>query len=82
MKRDLQQYEGTIANYLTNHKNEIWACGNNIVKMKQVVLDLLSKDEIKNNPQTPKAIKVLSKLNGARFTSTLMTYMTGMKVGM
>ena len=82
MTRDLQKYEGTIANYLTKHTNEIWACGNNLVKMKEVVLDLLSKDEIKSNPETAKAIKILSKLNGARFTSTLMTYMTGMKVGM
>lgn len=78
---DLSKKRGTIANYLTKHQAEIYGCGSDIYKMKQVVLDLLHKEEIQDNPETPEAIRILSSCKGSLFLSTLVTYMTGMKVG-
>lgn len=79
---DLSKKRGTIAHYLTKHQDEIYACGNDVYRMKQVVLDLLRKDEIQDNPETPEAIRILSSCKGALFLSTLVTYMTGMKVSL
>ena len=81
MKRDLISVKGTIANYLVKHQNEIYACSNNVEKMKEVTLKLLENDEIKSNPATKEAIDHIKKAKGNRFLSLLVTYMTGMKVG-
>lgn len=79
--KDLSHKTGTIAAYLTKNQNKIYGCGNNINKMKSVVLELLSAEEIQGNPETANAINILSKLHGNHFLSTLVTYMTGYKVG-
>lgn len=78
--KKLNEKKGTIAYYLTSHKDEIWSCGENIQKMKAKTLELLSREEIKNNPETPRAIKILSGCNGNKFLTVLVTYMTGLKV--
>lgn len=57
MKKSLNQIDGTIANYLVKHKDEIWACGNDTTKMKQTVLNLLKSKELEHNSHTSEAIK-------------------------
>lgn len=79
--KDLSTKKRTIAEYLTKNKEKIWACGDDVVKMKAVVLELLSAEEIASNPATSKAIMILSKTHGNQFLSTLVTYMSGIKVG-
>lgn len=79
--KNLSNKKGTIAAYLTRNRDKIFACGNNIDKMKEVVLELLRSEEIKDNPATAESIKVLSRARGNAFLSTLITYMTGLKVG-
>ena len=82
--KKLDKREGTIAHYLTSHKKEIWACGGtygtNIEAMKEKTLELLSKEEIQDNPETPRAIKILSSKRGNQFLTVLVTYMSGLKV--
>lgn len=79
--KDLSTKKGTIAQYLSKNKEKIWACGDDIAKMKAVVLELLSAKEIASNPATPEAIRILSKTRGNQFLSTLVTYMSGLKIG-
>lgn len=79
--KDLTNKKETIANYLTQHQNEIYACGNNVEKMKEITLKLLRSEELKSNPATLEAIEHIKKAKGSRFLSVLVTYMTGMKVG-
>lgn len=79
--KDLSSKKGTIAQYLTKNEQKIWACGKDINKMKACVLELLSAEEIQSNPETANAVHILSKLHGNHFLSTLVTYMTGMKIG-
>ncbi len=82
--KKLDKREGTIAHYLTSHKEEIWACGGiygtNIEAMKEKTLELLSKEEIQDNPETPRAIKILSSKRENQFLTILVTYMSGLKV--
>ena len=78
--KKLDKKEGTIAHYLTSHRDEIWACGNDWQKMKTKVLELLNNDEIKSNPETTRAIKILSSKTGNQFLTVLVTYMSGLKV--
>lgn len=79
--KDLTNKKGTIANHLTKHQNEIYACGSNVEKMKEITLKLLKSEELKSNPATLEAIDHIKKSKGSKFLSLLVTYMTGMKVG-
>lgn len=77
MKKDLSQTKGTIAHVLCENCNIIWAQPNTI-KMKEVVLQLLDSEELKNNPSVPEAKQFFKETkNQAQFTALLMTYMTG-----
>lgn len=80
MRKELFNKEGTIAHHLCKHQTKIFSCGEDIVKMKSVVLDLLQMEEIKHNPETKRAINIFYKLNGKHFLSTLVTYILGIKV--
>ena len=77
--KKLDKKEGTIAHYLTSHRDEIWACGD-WQKMKTKVLELLRRDEISSNPETPRAIRILSSKRDNQFLTILITYMSGLKV--
>lgn len=79
--KDLTNKKGTIAHYLTQHQNEIYACGNDVEKMKKITLKLLESEDLKSNPVTLEAIDHIKKSKGNKFLSLLVTYMTGMKVG-
>ena len=78
-KKDLDQKKGTIAHFLVSHQEEIWAYQDDWKAMKDYVLKLLQRKEIRGNPATPQAIDILSKATGSHFLSTLTTYMFGLR---
>lgn len=80
MKKSLNQIDGTIANYLVKHKDEIWACGNDTTKMKQTVLNLLKSKELEHNSHTSEAIKRFDQTTSQNFAGMLTTYMLGSRV--
>lgn len=79
MKKSLDQIEGTIANYLMSHKDEIWSCGNDVKKMKKVVLKLLQSKQLESNPHTSEAIKRFNNTSDVAFPGMLTTYLLGTK---
>lgn len=81
-EKDLQQTKGTIAYVLTQHQDELYALINagQIEQCRVRSIELLDDPSItdKNAVVNAKNVLKTSKIN--LFLSTLMTYMTGMKV--
>ena len=80
MAKNLTKYNGTIANHLTAHKDEIWACGNDIKRMREVVTKLLDSPNLKDKKAVYEAKQIFAKAHDSLFLSSLVTYMTGEKV--
>lgn len=77
--KDLVDRKGTIAAYLNRNRERIFMYGD-VDMMKAEVLRLLSNEEIKDNPETQRAVDIITKCKRNHFLSTLVTYMTGIKV--
>lgn len=80
MTKDLFKIKGTIAYHLTQNSHKLWDCDNNVEKMRLVVLELLEDKCLVDKEAVKRAKQHLSKAKPAHFCSTLITYMTGMKV--
>ena len=80
MAKNLTRYNGTIANHLMSHKDEIWACGNDVKKMREVVIKLLDAPTLKDKKAVFEAKEIFRKSHDSLFLSSLITYMTGEKV--
>lgn len=81
MSKDLTKYRRTIAKVLTDNKTAIFNCSPNIQLMKETTIKILqNSEELKRNSATSEAILILRKCNGNKFLSTLVTYMSGIKV--
>lgn len=79
----IEKRKGTIAWYFTKNQDSIYAplYKNDIKSAKKVVLELLESPEITDEPAREKAKSIFSgKISTSNFLSTLVTYMTGMKV--
>ena len=80
MAKDLTKQPGTIAYLFTTNSSKLWSCGNDLTKMKGVALELLDDKSLTDKQAVVKAKELLSKSNGSKFMSILVTYMTGQKV--
>ena len=84
--KDWTERKGTIANELTKHKDEIYALCNSPNQLNELhdkVMSILDSDALKDNLKVDEAKKVLESCKKKGFnayTSTLMTFLTGMKV--
>lgn len=78
--QSLDKKRGTIAWWLTKNQDKIFSAGNDFGKMKAIVLQLLEAPEVADNPATAEAKRIFAPLTGSRFSGTLVTYMTGLKV--
>ena len=79
-KKELSSVTGTIANHLTAHKDELWACGSNIKQMRIVALRLLDDPCLKDKEAVMKAKKIFSTTRDNLFMSCLCTYMLGERI--
>ena len=81
---DLSTKKGTIAKVLTDHRNEIYTLieQNKYNQVQMKVDELLNDPSLKGNPATAEARQTLKKCsrNPNLYYSTLITYMTGVKV--
>lgn len=84
MKQELSSKKGTIANVFTKKRDELFTLieTNQYEKLQSVVNELLDDPSLKGNPAVAEAKLTLKKCSAKRnlYYSTLMTYMTGMKV--
>lgn len=80
MSPDLTKIKGTIAHHLTQNSSKIWDCGNNVEKMREVVLQLLEDESLTDKKAVFEAKQRLGRAKTSNFCSTLLTYMTGLKV--
>lgn len=80
MAKNLTKYNGTIAKHLMSHKDEIWACGDNVRQMREVVIKLLDEPTLKDKKAVFEAKEIFRKAHDSLFLSSLITYMTGDKV--
>ena len=84
MKEELSSKKGTIANVLSEKRNEIFDLINkdNYIKLQILINDLLNDKSLKGNKAVEEAKQTLLKCSRKKnlYYSTLMTYMTGMKV--
>lgn len=79
MKKDLHEIAGTIAHELVLNKDLIFG-ENNESKRKQIVLNILNSENLKNNSKVEEAKSIIKNSFGSKFDSVLITYMTGEKV--
>lgn len=82
--RDLTKIKGTIAYSLTAHQKELFDMVESNVaqtKLHAAVCNILDQDESLRKEDVIKCKEILSHSFGNKYLSTLMTYMTGMKVG-
>lgn len=77
--KDLTDRKGTIAAYLNRHRESIFI-HQDVDAMKVEVLRLLSDEAIRDNPETQRAVEIITRCKRNHFLSTLVTYMTGIKV--
>lgn len=82
MARSLDKIPGTIAKVLNDNRTEIYDLigANKMEDARAKVLDILDSPDIKDEAARAKAKDVFSKIHGNQFLSTLVTYMTGLKV--
>ena len=77
MNTDLTKRRGTIANYLTKNCDKLWACGNNVKKMRAVALQLLDSSTLTDKEAVEQAKHIFKTAKDNLFISCLITYMTG-----
>lgn len=77
MKTDLSKRSGTIANHLTKNCDKLWACGNDVKKMRAVALRLLDSPTLTDKEAVEQAKKIFNTAKDNLFISCLVTYMTG-----
>ena len=82
MEKDLQKTKGTIAYVLTEHRDELYGLINagKIEECRARAIELLDDSSIIDKKAVAQAKDVLRKKYQNLFLSSLMTYMTGMKV--
>lgn len=84
MKDELSSKKGTIANVFSKKRNEIFELINNddYIKLQSLINDLLNDKSLKGNNAVEEAKQTLNRCARKKnlYYSTLMTYMTGMKV--
>ena len=84
MKKELSSRTGTIANVFSKHRNELFVLieEDKFQQLQTTVNSLLDDPSLKNNPAIEEAKRVLNKCSSKKnlYYSTLVTYMTGMKV--
>ena len=84
MRKELNTIEGTIAHLLTNNKEELFSLINadQFEKLQTRVNELLDNPSIAKNPAVVEAKLTLRRcaVKKKLYYSTLMTYLTGMKV--
>lgn len=80
MRPELSKIKGTIANHFTQNSSKLWGCGNDVEKMRKMALQLLEDPTLTDKKAVLEAKQSLSKAKPSSFCSTLVTYMTGMKV--
>ena len=76
---DLVQQEGTIANVLSKHMNEL-AKIDNPNELKEKAIELVSSSQISDNTKKKFSNIINSKKSKSALLSTLGTFMTGDKV--
>lgn len=69
----------SIANLLTEKREWLWECGDNIPEMRRRALSLLEDPRLTDKESVAKAKRIFSTAKDSLFMSTLITYMTGMK---
>ncbi len=78
-KKDLTTIDGTIAQVLNAHKDEIDACGMNMNAIKSCVTKLLTSGEVKGDAAAQRAVVIINNCRSlSQLLSTLTGYMTGM----
>lgn len=82
MKKELSNQKGTIAYHLTQNKDKLWACGNDVRAMRKVALELLDDPSLTDKAAVMQAKKIFTTARDHMFLSCLMTYMTGDKVSL
>ena len=82
MKRPINTIPGTIAYILDQNRNELFDLinKNKIAEARQKALMLIQDKSIKDKKAVITATNVFTKSNNNLFLSTLMSYMTGLKV--
>lgn len=82
MKRPINTIPGTIAYILDQNRNELFDLinKNKIAEARQKALMLIQDKSIKDKKAVITATTVFTKANNNLFLSTLMSYMTGLKV--
>lgn len=79
-EKDLTKIQGTIADVLINHSDEIDACGSNELAVKNCITRILSSDEVRTPEAAQEAIRIINNCRGPKLWSTIGTYMSGIKV--
>ena len=84
MKPEISNKKGTIANVFTKHKDKLFQLiqMDQYNQLRQEVDSLLNDPELKHNSAVEEARVTLDRCSRKKnlYYSTLMTYMTGMKV--
>lgn len=80
MSKDIIKRNGTIANHLMNNKDKLWACGDDVSKMRKVALSLLDDPKLTDKEAVAQAKKIFTTAKNNLFISCLITYMTGERV--
>ena len=80
--KNLPTKKGTIAYILNQHMNEIFSLinANNISGARKLALELIKDKSISDKQAVITASEIFNKSNDNLFLSSLMSYMTGMKV--
>lgn len=83
-EKELSEKRGTIANVFNKHRDELFnlIAANRFKDLQLKVNSLLDDPKLEDNPATDEARRVLEKCSKKQnlYYSTLMTYLTGMKV--
>lgn len=75
----------SIKTILSEHQEELYAqlqSKQQFPALQKMILELLSSDELKTNPEVPNAIEIFKKAakNYNYYMSTLTAYMTGISM--
>lgn len=77
---DLPTTNGTVAEVLARHNEEIDSVGTNENAVKSIITKILRSGEVKNEKDAETAIHRINSSRGNKLWSTIATYMTGDKV--
>lgn len=73
----------SIKTVFNSHRNELYMCLQRRDQLKAKVSEILDSDELKGNESVVEAKNIFNNCsnNFNRYTSTLVTYLTGIKAG-